>query len=114
MTDQALDALARAQEVRMSAAVVRRAVASGDMTVTDALGDERAASLHVLRLLASQFRWGRGRAMKVMQSVPIRETARVRDLTDRQRDALVEILGDPAAGWAGTPDFNPFPSSDAA
>lgn len=94
---QARDALRRADEVRIGAANLRRAVAAGDITVRDALFDDRAGPLPVDRLLMSQPKWGRVRTENALRRANIIGRRRVRDLTDRQLYVLALVTRSPYA-----------------
>lgn len=88
---QYMQALARAQEVRFARAEVRHAIRGGRMTIREALAMECCQSMPVGVLLAYQHRWGSHRVRRVLHrmSVVVGETRLVRDLTDRQREALI-------------------------
>lgn len=91
---QHLAALATANRNRQASAKVRAEVAAGELSAGAALYDERAGCLSVLRLLESQHRWGRQRALKVLRGglMAIPEEKLVRDLTARQRAELLNRL----------------------
>lgn len=86
---QHMVALAEANRVRLAGAVLRREVAAGDLSIAEALVDERAATMTVVRLLAAQSRWGKHRAELLCAQVPVSSTKRVGELTERQRDRIV-------------------------
>lgn len=88
-TSDRMLALEKANRIRIDAATVRHAVMDGRMTVADALWDEDAGSLPILTLLTAQRRWGTVRARKLLNRLRIGHTRRVRELTDRQRRAIV-------------------------
>jgi hypothetical protein len=110
-TSQPLEALAVANHNRILAAELLREVRSGVLPIADAVYDERAGCITILRLLASQHRWGRARALKVLRNVPVTETVRVRDLTDRQRAAVARIVSAP--GPTASVDCNPCAETSA-
>jgi hypothetical protein len=95
-----LDHLRLAQVVRLEVAAVRREIREGALSVADALRDPRAASLTVFDLLRAQRQWGRTRVVRFLHFVgsrmrppsSISEQRRVRDLTERQRDAIAAAL----------------------
>lgn len=93
---QHLAALEKANRHRFAAAEIRRELFEGRITAAEALYDERAQSLTIERLLASQYRWGPQRAARLLRRldspIPVHENRRVRDLTERQRTLLVEAL----------------------
>lgn len=94
---QSLRALDRANASRLGAAAIKHAIKAGEMTVEQALTDERAGVITVLDLLRSQPRWGYETAWRLLHAKGaedarnrISETKRVRDLTPRQRALLAE------------------------
>jgi hypothetical protein len=91
MTQQ-LQALAIANRVRSDGVAVQREIAAGTLTVVDALEDPRASGLHVGRLLCAQRGYGPGKAHRLLGSLGIWPTRRVRDLTERQRKLIAETL----------------------
>lgn len=87
---QHLTALRRANESRLAGAALKREVRCG-LALEEAIDDPRAASVPICDLIASQHRWGPGRTASLLVSLHIRDTnRRVRELTDRQRRAIVE------------------------
>jgi hypothetical protein len=87
--------LDRANVARLAAAALKRELAAGTMTVGEALADERSGPIMVLDLLAAQHRWGRWRAVRLLDAMEatypanrISETKRVRELTARQKALL--------------------------
>ncbi len=94
---QHLQALNRANEVRLARADLKRRVAVGEISAGDVILESpwEAASMSVSDLLMSQRRWGHQRCRRVLSQVPVSETKTVGSLTDRQRRALAELLGLP-------------------
>jgi len=92
---QHLEALDRANEVRLARAELKRRVAEGRVSAAEViLGcPGEAAGMPVADLLMSQRRWGAKKCRKVLASVPISEMRPVGALTERQRDALTHHLG---------------------
>ena len=92
---QHLQALERANRVRLARADLKRRVAHGDLAVADVILGRpwEADTMEVCDLLLSQRRWGLMRARKVLASIPIPENKHIGSLTDRQRTALVRKLG---------------------
>ncbi len=92
---QHLDALERANHVRLARAELKRRVAEGRVTAAEViLGcPGEAEGMPVADLLMSQRRWGATKCRKVLASVPISELRPVGALTERQRDALADRLG---------------------
>ena len=93
---QHLRALHRANEVRLARAELKRRVAEGEVSAGEVILEApwEARSMAVADLLMSQRRWGHQRCRKVLGQVPVSETKTVGSLTERQRVALAELLGD--------------------
>jgi hypothetical protein len=92
---QHMTALASANRIRLAAADLKREVAEGDLDIVDALGDERAQPMWLGDLLLAQPRWGSVRADKLCGELKVNALRRVRELTDRQRQALVDHFDPP-------------------
>ena len=91
---QHLRALARANEVRLARAELKRQVAEGEITAAHVILEcpWEAASMTVSDLLTSQRRWGSTRCRKLLQSIPMSENKTVGSMTERQRTALASLL----------------------
>jgi hypothetical protein len=91
---QHLRALARANEVRLARAELKRQVAEGEVTAAHIILEcpWEAASMSVSDLLTSQRRWGSTRCRKVLASIPMSENKTVGSMTERQRTALAGLL----------------------
>jgi hypothetical protein len=91
---QCMQALARANEVRLARAALKRAVSAGRHSVTDVILESpwEAESMSLSELLCSQRRWGRARSRKLLASAALSEGKRVGTLTERQRRILVAAL----------------------
>jgi hypothetical protein len=91
---QHMRALARANEVRLARAELKRRIAQGDVTVAEIVLDSpwEAESMSIADLLMSQRRWGNTRCRKLLQTIPMTETKTVGSMTERQRRALVAQL----------------------
>lgn len=96
---QHLRALARANEVRLARAELKRRVHEGDAPVAELILDApwEAETMTVADLLLSQRRWGHTRCRKLLQGIPMSETKTVGSMTPRQREAVAAAL----AGRAG-------------
>lgn len=92
---QHLRALARANEVRLARAELKRRVFSGEVSVADVVLDSpwEAESMPVADLLLAQHRWGHARCRSFLQRIPMSETKTIGSMTDRQRRAVAEMLG---------------------
>lgn len=93
-TSQCMEALARANEVRLARAVLKRDVCAGRRAVTDVIIESpwEANSMSLSELLCSQRRWGRARSRKLLSSAALSEGKKVGSLTERQRRILVGAL----------------------
>lgn len=91
---QHLRALARANEVRLARAELKRRVAEGEITAADVIQRSpwEAQTMTVADLLMSQRRWGRTRCRKFLQSIPLSENKTVGSMTERQRRAVASML----------------------
>src|SRR3954465_1971788 len=112
---QHLRALARANEVRLARAELKRQVADGEISAAHVILEcpWEAASMTVSDLLTSQRRWGSTRCRKLLASIPMSENKTVGSMTERQRKALGTLLeGLPAqkvdaAARGGSPGGGP-------
>jgi hypothetical protein len=93
-TSQCMQALARANQVRLARAALKRAVSAGRRRVTEVVLEcpWEAESMNLSELLCSQRRWGRARSRKLLSSIALNEGKRLGTLTDRQRRILVAAL----------------------
>ena len=91
---QHLEALSRANQVRLARADLKRGVACGEISVGEVILESpwEAESMTVADLLMSQRRWGLTRCRKLLGQIPVSETKTIGSLTDRQRRALVSLL----------------------
>jgi hypothetical protein len=93
-TSQCMEALARANEVRLARAALKRDIGAGRRAVTDVIIDSpwEADSMSLSELLCSQRRWGRARSRKLLSSAALSEGKKIGSLTERQRRILVGAL----------------------
>lgn len=93
-TPQHLQALERANTVRLARAELKRQVAAGKVAAADVIVDcpWEAESMSVSDLITSQRRWGRTRCRRLLQAIPVPEQKTIGSLTDRQRQALADQL----------------------
>jgi hypothetical protein len=89
-----MQALARANEVRLARAELKRAIGAGRRSVIEVIADSpwEADSMSLSELLCSQRRWGRARSRKLLSSAALGEGKKVGTLTERQRRILVHAL----------------------
>lgn len=98
-----MTALARANQVRLQRAYLKRQVRAGERTAAEVLSapPEEAQTMIVTELLMAQVRWGRTRTRRVLLHAAVPEHKRVGELTARQRDAIAAALENrPAAAPA--------------
>jgi hypothetical protein len=104
---QHLQALQRANAVRLARADLKRRVADGEISAAEVIMSApwEADSMYVSDLLTSQRRWGSTRCRKFLQCVPMSETKTIGSMTERQRRALATLLetGEPVARGARAP-----------
>lgn len=93
-TSQCMEALARANKVRLARAALKRDISAGRRNITKVVMDSpwEAESMSLSELLCAQRRWGRARSRKLLSSTALSEGKRVGTLTDRQRRILVAAL----------------------
>ena len=95
-----MEALARANRVRLARAELKRSIARGDREAADVVRDcpWETESMTLAELLTSQRRWGRTRARKFLTSLALNENKRLGTLTSRQRALLSTELSSKEAG----------------
>ena len=93
-TSQCMQALARANQVRLARAALKRDISAGRRTVTQVILESpwEADSMSLGELLCSQRRWGRARSRKLLASSALGEGKKVGTLTERQRRILVGAI----------------------
>lgn len=92
---QHLRALARANEVRLARAELKRRVLEGELSVAEVVLDAppEAETMTLADLLLSQRRWGHTRCRKLLQAIPMTESKTIGSMTERQRQAVADALG---------------------
>ena len=93
-TPQCMEALARANKVRLARAALKRDISAGRRSITAVIMDSpwEVESMSLGELLCSQRRWGRARSRKLLSSTALSEGKQVGTLTERQRRILVAAL----------------------
>jgi hypothetical protein len=93
---QHLQALHRANEVRLARANLKRRVSEGEISAAEVVLDApwEAESMAIADLLLSQRRWGHTRVRKLLAQLPMSETKTIGSMTERQRTRLAQLLGD--------------------
>jgi hypothetical protein len=91
---QHLQALQRANHVRLARAEIKRQVAQGELTAAQVVLEcpAEVEGMEVCDLLMSQRRWGRTRCRKFLALIPLAENKTIGSMTDRQRRALASVL----------------------
>ncbi len=91
---QHMQALQRANEVRLARAELKRRVTEGETTAATVIRTSpwEAESMAVAELLMSQHRWGHTRARRFLAGVPMTETKTIGSMTERQRQNLAAML----------------------
>jgi hypothetical protein len=94
---QHMQALQRANKVRLARAELKRRIAAGEISASEVIltCPWEADSMSVADVLMSQRRWGHTRCRNFLAGVPMSETKTVGSMTQRQRHALSEMLGGP-------------------
>ena len=91
---QHMQALQRANEVRLARAELKRSIGLGNLTVAEVIltCPWEAASMTIAELLTSQRRWGTTRASKFLAGIGMPETKTVGSMTERQRGLLSAMV----------------------
>lgn len=91
---QHMQALQRANEVRLARAGLKRRVGEGTASVSGVILDcpWEAASMTVAELLLSQRRWGTTRCSKFLAQIGMPEAKTIGAMTERQRRALIAAM----------------------
>src|SRR4051795_7853548 len=89
-----MQALARANRVRLARAELKRSIARGDVDAADVVREcpWETESMTLAELLTSQRRWGRTRARKFLIGLALNENKKLGTLTERQRRMLAQEL----------------------
>ena len=91
---QHLQALQRANEVRLARADLKRRIAQGQASASEIVLScpPELEGMSVSDLLMSQRRWGRTRCRKFLAAIPLAENKSIGSMTERQRRALAMAL----------------------
>jgi hypothetical protein len=91
---QHMQALQRANQVRLARAELKRKIAVGELTAADVVRSNswEVQTMAVAELLMSQRRWGHTRARRFLAGIPMAETKTIGSMTTRQRDTLATML----------------------
>ena len=101
---QHMQALERANRVRLARARLKARVASGELSAAEVIVScpWEAETMEVSDLLLSQRRWGRTRCRRFLATIPMSENKTIGSMTDRQRRTLAALLTAKAPGEAET------------
>lgn len=101
MSEQSLEALARANEIRLARARIKAQVRKGLLTIPQALTEDCVQTMSLFGLLRCQPRWGDNRTLTFLNQIPVSEIKPIGGLTDRQRQRITELLEAPTTKrWA--------------
>ena len=91
---QHLQALERANRVRLARAELKRRIESGATSAAEVILEcpWEAETMAVADLLMSQRRWGQTRCRRFLAQVPMSENKAIGTMTERQRNALAQLL----------------------
>src|SRR2546423_4522404 len=91
---QHLQALQRANKIRLARAELKRRIAQGQLSASEIVlaCPPEVEGMSVSDLLMSQRRWGRTRCRKFLASIPLAENKSIGTMTERQRKALAMAL----------------------
>lgn len=91
---QHMQALQRANQVRLARAELKRQIANGELSAADVVraAPSEVETMVVAELLMSQRRWGHTRARRFLAGIPMAETKTIGSMTLRQRDTLATML----------------------
>jgi hypothetical protein len=87
-------ALDRANQVRSARAVLKRRIASGDLTAAEVILSHpwQIDRMPIAELLISQRQWGMGRCHRFLLGVTMHESKTIGSMTERQRIAVAALL----------------------
>lgn len=91
---QHMQALAKADEIRLARFEIKRRLADGRTTAAAVILDPPACcmSMTMAKLLCAQRQWGDYKTSKFLSAIGMSESKTVGSLTERQRCALAAIL----------------------
>lgn len=91
---QHMQALARANRVRLARAELKRAIGSGEVKVSEVVltSPDEVETMTVGELLRCQRHWGRTRTRHLLDALDLNEVRTIGRLTDRQRIVLAAAL----------------------
>ena len=90
--EQRRENLRRAAEARRERAALLHALKAGGVALSEVLYDPRASRIRVEALIRAIPGYGAARSRKLMATLGIARSRRVRGLGNRQRKALMEVF----------------------
>jgi hypothetical protein len=97
-TSQHMEALKRANEVRLGIAEAKREIHAKTLSIPDAFDDPRCQPARLRELLGAQERWGETRVRKAILRTNLStsnlELRRISELTKRQKIRILEVVAD--------------------
>jgi hypothetical protein len=113
---QHLRALEHANRVRLARADMKRKIAAQELSAAEVILSSpwQVSRMEISDLLMSQRRWGRARCRRLLVALGVPENKQIGTLTERQRRALVAMLGsDDASSAASSRHARPVGRSQA-
>ena len=91
---QHMQALERANQVRLARATLKRGIGRGAVSVGEVILQSpwEARSMTIAELLTSQRRWGATRCSKFLAGIGMPETKTLGSMTERQRTLLAAMV----------------------
>jgi hypothetical protein len=91
---QHVQALQRANRVRCARALIKRRIASGEVTAAEVILNRRweLESMPLAELLLSQRQWGGKRCGEFLLALTMDENKSIGSMTERQRTAVAALL----------------------
>lgn len=86
---QHMEALERANTVRLGRADVKRKLIAREISLSEVLAHPDVQSARLRDVLAWQWKWGNMRVRNLLGALQISETRTVGELTDRQKGLIV-------------------------
>lgn len=88
--EQRKAALKKAVETRQKRAQLKQRLKNGQITFTQAMADPIAAKMRVRALIQAVPKYGKARALKLMEELGINESRRIQGLGKRQKEELLK------------------------
>jgi hypothetical protein len=106
---QHIRALQIANEVRLARSRMKKQICQGELSAAEVIDNcpGEVRTMTVAELLGSQRRWGGKRCRTFLKSIPMSETRKIGELTDRERGRLIQGLSSPN-GPVERPDTQPL------